>query len=327
MRVLLTACVFCGLLFLEDLGAVAQTPTPSPTIQLNRDDHRGQLQVLIDGREAVAYQYGADIDFPHYYPVRSPSGKPLTVQHPDDHFTHHRSIWINDIVQPPNHDPISFYAVGLKEDSKQTEKGFRDSIRHAEFLALEVQDGQAVIETSALWVADFGKLPVLDEHRQLRIKPLGSGEYLLDLQFAVKASYFDVTFVSEWNHYAWPYVRMHPRFDVKTGGGTITNSAGGLNEQGTHEKRAHWIDCSNCVDGVAEGLAVFVVSDNESPPLWLVRDYGTFGPRRPDNQSGAPFVLRKGESLKQHVGILIHSGNALTGRVADRYQQFIAGKL
>ena len=38
------------------------------------------------------------------------------------------------------------------------------------------------------------------------------------------------------------------------------------------------------------------------------------------------FVLKKGESLKQHVGILVHSGNAKTGRVAERYQQFIAGK-
>jgi hypothetical protein len=39
------------------------------------------------------------------------------------------------------------------------------------------------------------------------------------------------------------------------------------------------------------------------------------------------FVLKEGESLQQHVGILVHSADATTGRVAERYQQFIAGKL
>jgi len=38
------------------------------------------------------------------------------------------------------------------------------------------------------------------------------------------------------------------------------------------------------VEGVTEGLAVFLAADCAPPPL--VRDYGTFGPRRPDAQSG-----------------------------------------
>ena len=319
MRVLWTSCVTAGLLFLHGVIGVAQAAAAAPSIELKRDDRRGQLQVLIDGREAVAYQYGADLDFPHYYPVRSPSGKPLTVQYPTDRHSHHRSIWVNDIVQPANHEPISFYAIGVKEDSKRTAKGFRDCIRHVKFLGEDVTGGKATIQTLATWLADFGQLPVVDEQRRLRVIPLGQGEYLLDLQFEVKASYGDVRIVSEWNHYGWPYVRMHEKFDVKLGGGTITNSAGGINEQGTHEKRALWVDYSNCVDGVAEGLTVFAVPDGDTPPLWLVRDYGTFGPRRPDAQSGVPFVLKKGESLKQHVGILVHSGDVKTGRVAERY--------
>lgn len=327
MRLLWLARVSVGLLFACSASIVAQAGGTTPSIELKRDDRRGELLVVIDGREAVGYQYGADLDFPHYYPVRSPSGKLLTVQYPDDRFSHHRSIWINDIVQPPNHEPISFYGIGVKEDSKRTPKGFRDCIRHVKFLGEEVAGGKATIRTLATWLADFGKLPVLDEHRRLRVVPLGQGEYLLDLQFEVRAAHSDVAFVSEWNHYAWPYVRMHPKFDVKSGGGTITNSAGGVNEKGTHEKRAHWVDCSNRVDGVAEGLTVFPVVDNASPPLWLVRDYGTFGPRRPDALSGVRFVLKKGESLKQRVGILVHSGDATTGRIAERYRQFISGKM
>jgi hypothetical protein len=160
----------------------------------------------------------------------------------------------------------------------------------------------------------------------LCVVPLGKGEYVLDLRFEVKAAYGAMRVVSEWNHYGWPYVRMHGKFSVKEGGATVTNSTGGVNEKGTHQKRAHWIDCSNRVDGVVEGLAVFAVADGGAPPLWLVRDYGTFGPRRPDAQSGVPFTLSSGESLRQHVGILVHSGDVATGRVAERYRQFIAGK-
>ena len=37
-----------------------------------------------------------------------------------------------------------------------------------------------------------------------------------------------------------------------------------------------------------------------------------------------PFVPKKGESFQQHVGILLHCGDATTGRVAERYQQLIA---
>ncbi len=322
MRVLATVCALCGL-WLQSSAVFAQA-APAPTIKLQRDDRRGQLQVLIDGREAIAYQYGADLDFPHYYPVRSPSGKPLTVQYPTDRHSHHRSIWVNDIVQPPNHAPISYYAIGLKEDSRRTAKGFRDCVRHQEFLGCEVSGGRATIKTLATWLADFGQLRVLDELRQLRVVPLGKGEYLLDLRFELKAAYNDIRIVSEWNHYAWPYVRMHSKFDVKLGGGTVTNSAGGVNEKGTHQQRAQWIDCSNRVDGVTEGLAVFAAAGES--PLWLVRDYGTFGPRRPDAQSGVPFTLKKGESLKQHVGFLVHSGDVKTGHVAERYRQFAAGK-
>ena len=33
------------------------------------------------------------------------------------------------------------------------------------------------------------------------------------------------------------------------------------------------------------------------------------------------------ESLSQRIGLLIHTGDVQSGRVADRYQQFAAGKL
>jgi len=294
-------------------------------IDLNRDDARGQMQVLVDGREAIVYQYGTDLDLVHYYPVRSPSGKSLTVQKTDP-FPHQRSIWLADAVQLEGRRKVSFYmAYYSKVDPKDPNSPYRDHVRHVEFLPGKTAGNQAEIGMKLLWEMDQN-VPVLDETRQTRIVALRGGEYFIDLTFTVTASYGDVTFVSDWSHYAWPYVRMSPEFSEEKGG-TIANSEGGKGQVQTIGKPAHWVDYSNAVEGVTEGLAIFSHSQNEYPHKWFNRVYGTFGPRRADARSGHPFVLKKGESLKQRVGILVHRGDVKDGLVAERYEQYLAGKL
>ena len=92
-------------------------------------------------------------------------------------------------------------------------------------------------------------------------------------------------------------------------------------------KEAAWVDYSHPLDGAAEGVAVFSHPDNEHPHKWLTRDYGCFGPRRIDEKSGKQFVLKKDESLAQRVGILVHRGDVKSGKVAERYEQYVNGEL
>ena len=113
----------------------------------------------------------------------------------------------------------------------------------------------------------------------------------------------------------------------RQGGGTITNSEGGVNQKGTHNQVANWVDYSGTVDGETAGLAVFSHRDNQQPHRWLTRDYGTFGPRREDTRSGKPFTVTKGESISQRVGVLVHRGDVKSGSVARRYDQYVAGEL
>ena len=119
---------------------------------------------------------------------------------------------------------------------------------------------------------------------------------------------------------------MHPRFSVKQGG-RLVNSEGGINQKGTNGKVAKWCDYWNTVDGATEGLAIFSHPENEHPHRWLTRDYGCFGPRRPDARSGKPFTLKKGDSLTMRVGILVHKGDTKTGKVAERYRLYSEGSL
>ena len=242
-------------------------------------------------------------------------------------YPHHQSFWFGDTVQLEGQRRASFYdAINSRIDKQDPLSPFHDQILHVAFLP-EKQIAPDQVETGMkhLWQIDQ-KVPVLDQEQRVRIVALGEGQYFLDLSYRVTASYGNVDFVSDAVHYAWPYVRMHPQFSVNMGG-QITNSAGGINERGTCTQEAHWVDYSNTIAGVTEGLAIFSHSDNEYPHKWLTRDYGTFGPRRHDAQSGKPFTLAKGQSLSRRVGVLVHKGDVKTGQVAQRYAAYVAGEL
>lgn len=114
---------------------------------------------------------------------------------------------------------------------------------------------------------------------------------------------------------------------LSAGGGTITSSEGGINQAGTHGRVARWVDYSNTVGGRTEGLAILSHPDNGHPHKWLTRDYGCFGPRRPDARSGKRFTLEKGKSTRQRVGVLVHRGDVTAGKVADRYERYTKGEL
>lgn len=296
----------------------------APQFELQRDDQAGQLRVMLDGREILAYRYGEQYALPHYWPVRSPSGKLLTEQHPDP-FPHHRSVWIADKVKVGERPAVDFYHcwTNYRVDGDPT-SGYRHYIRHQRFANVETTDRSATVEAQLHWVIDDAE-PVIEDVRTLRVFALGDGEYLVDLAWELKALQNDVAFTSDWVHYAWPYVRIHPQFSGLQGG-VICNDQGRQGEKGANAQYAKWIDYSNSIDGRAEGLAVFVYPDGQEHK-WLTREYGAFGPRRPDQLSGTGFELKRGETLPGRVGILVHQGDVSTGRVAERYRQYVEGRL
>jgi hypothetical protein len=294
-------------------------------IELRQDDDSGRLFVLIDGRTAFVYQYSPNHDLPHYWPLNSPSGKNLLIQQTEP-YPHHRSFWFADTVRLEGYREVSTYNAlysGQVIGRNAWGPPFRDHVRHFEFSRLETRAGRAVIHSRSIWEMD-GDLPVLDEERRVLVFALGGGEYLLDVTFTLEASYGDVEFVSDAVHYAWPYLRMHPVFSGENGGTLITDG-GAAGQEATDMKAARWIDYSNTVQGETEGVAVFQWPDGEDH-RWLTREYGCFGPRRPDDRSGEPFVLAEGDSISQRVGILVHRGDVESGKVAERYRDYVAGK-
>ncbi len=295
-----------------------------PRVTIARDDAAGRLSVLIGGREALVFQYGSEMDLPHYWPLRSPGGRNMLVEKTEP-YPHHRSFWFADTVRTgAGERDLSFYNAlytGVKGEGGDYAAPFRERIRLESFPRLETAKSRAVIEARLVWESE-GR-PVLRETRRLVVHSLGRGEYLLDLAWSVTPAGDGVTFVSDDVHYAWPFLRLDPAWNGEHGG-MIVSDSGATGEKATNMKPALWIDYSNTVEGRTEGIAVFQFPDG-SVHRWLTREYGTFGPRRPDDRSGQPFSLKKGESLSQRVGVLVHSGDVSSGRVRERYAKYAQG--
>jgi hypothetical protein len=240
-------------------------------------------------------------------------------------YPHHRSFWFADTVRLEGEErDASFYNAltsGVKTATGEYGPPFRDRIRHKSFSRLKAAGDRAVVESELVWETD-GR-PILDERRRLVVHSLGGGEYLLDLTWTLAAAHGDVAFTSDGVHYAWPYLRLDTAWSGEKGG-KITSDSGASGQEATNMKLALWIDYSNTVEGLTEGVAVFQWPDGKEH-RYLTREYGTFGPRRPDDRSGRPFTLKKGESLVQRVGVLVHSGDAASGRVRERYEKYVKG--
>jgi len=308
------------ILILRPVFGLADTPR----VELRRDDSSGRLHIFISGREALVYQYAPTLDLPHYWPLNSPSGENMLVQRTEP-YPHHRSFWFADTVRLNGGREVSVYNAfysGRKTGENLYAPPFRDHVRHLQFTRLEAEAGTAVVDTELVWEMD-GDIPILKEERRLIVCAQGDGEYLLDLTFKLTAAYGEVDFVSDDVHYAWPYLRLETKWSGEKGG-VITMDTGATGQESTNMKVARWVDYSNTVAGETAGIALFQWPDGKEH-RWLTREYGCFGPRRPDDQSGRPFTLKKGESINQQVGVLVHRGNSKDGRVAERCALYIGG--
>ncbi|OGD20398.1 MAG: hypothetical protein A2Y69_11765 [Candidatus Aminicenantes bacterium RBG_13_59_9] len=297
----------------------------TPRVELLRDDASGRVQILIDGHEALAYQHASTLDLPHYWPLNSPAGKNMLVQRTEP-YPHHRSFWFADTVRLNGGREVSLYYSfnsGRKIGENLYEPPFRDHIRHLQFTRLDARNDQGVVEAELVWEMD-GDRPILKEERRLIVYALKEGEYFLDLTFKLTSAFGEVEFISDDVHYAWPFLRLETKWSGENGGVIITDT-GTTGQEATNMKAAKWIDYSNTVDGETAGVAVFQWPDGKEH-RWLTREYGCFGPRRPDDQSGKTFTLKKGESIMQRVGVLVHKGDSKEGRVTERYSLYVGGK-
>jgi hypothetical protein len=170
---------------------------------------------------------------------------------------------------------------------------------------------------------------IVDEERVIRLYDFGKAR-LIVFSIDLHASVCPITFAETKEGCMGVRVNDMIRAD-KNGNGTIENADGKKGEKDCRTMHSAWMDYSGQIDGKTVGLAIFDDPKNGHPAFWHVRGYGLMAAnpfaRKQSEVPGdkeRPLVrLAKGEHLRLRYGILLHEGDAQSGRVAGYFERFI----
>ena len=225
-------------------------------------DHQVSFQV--EGQERLRWHFGPQYPRPFFYPLRGPSGVPLTrMGHPGDpNHDHHRSIWFAH----QNVQGVDFWS-----DRKPAQ------IRQQDWLCYQDADDEAVMAVVLGWYDGHDPQELVQQEVVAAVRPGESGETLVELQctFRPKA---DVLEFGKTN-FGFLAVRVAKSLSAYFGGGQLTASDGRRSEALVFGKPAQWMDYSGPVpDGGTEGITYFDHPSNPRyPSPWHVREDGWMG--------------------------------------------------
>ena len=127
-------------------------------------------------------------------------------------------------------------------------------------------------------------------------------------------------------------IRLAEEFTERRGG-RIVNAEGLTGMVACWGKRSAWVDYTGVIGGERLGVAIFDHPSNRRfPSFWHVRDYGLFSLNPFGQSSFNPDLddnitrLKTGEKLSFRWRVVIHPGDAATGRVADLYKAWAAAR-
>jgi hypothetical protein len=279
------------------------------------------LAVTIDGKPFTMFHYGSDAGKPYLAPIWSASGKIITRRFPmeeiegesRDHL-HHRGLWFScDEV-----NGISFWTNELSYTRKDMG---RIVVRDAKW-----KDGEhsGAITAAMDWRAPDGRVMIVEDREmtfsaepQMRI---------LDFHITLTAQE-DITFGD--THEGFFAMRLADKFKEVQGGKSV-DAEGLVNMQNIWGKRSSWVDYTTVIDGERLGVAIFDHPENPRHPThWHARDYGLvaadpFGAQKAfdTEEHETPFKLPKGQKVVFRFRVIVHPGDAETGKVADLYSQY-----
>ena len=275
------------------------------------------IDVTIDGRAFTTFRYGADGFRPYFFPVLGPGGNPVTrgetSESSSDH-VHHRSLYV---------------AYGEVNDVDVWAEGENSGrVVHQSFTNKGGGATVGKIYTENDWVNKAGE-KLMSDRQNFRIYNTPETGTIIDLDLTFSASAGDVHF-GDTKEGGIISVRVNPLMNASDGG-KIENAYGGINEGETWGERAQWCDYSGIVEGTHVGIAVFDhISNPRYPTYWHVRNYGLMttnifgtGTFEGDPSKDGSYTLKSGEEMNFRFRVLIHTGDAATGQVAQKYHDFI----
>lgn len=322
-------CVILAFIFNLNLvavtRAVAQQNLLPPLQVLPQPYGQAEFFFLPLKQELCRFHGHSELNRPFLYPVRSPSGWPLTrIGHPHDPVTHshHNSVWLSHA------DVNGFDFWADRTDTKIV-------CRKIEQFDEAVQEGDAP-QLLAWLVADIewqaNGVPLIKEQRRITLRIaapvdqawqrprdiLREGFFII-IESTLRPADKTVTFGQ--TPFGLIGVRMHKTIGVRDGGGRILNSEGQLNEKEIFRKPARWVDYSGPITPEESGgIALFDHPENPGfPHAFHVRDDGWMGICL---TLDGPLTLEPGNTLKVRYGLWCHDGVSDTKAVERQWVTF-----
>ncbi len=295
---------------------------------------------FIAGVDDLVGRYHIDAKFakPIVWPLNAPGGIAVTRAWPmvpakkgdsTDH-PHQKSAWFcwGDVIPE---------GLELKDKVKNV-KGvdfWAESKGHGRIVCTKVGEPKVEkwkgrIATKNEWrTADGTK--IMDETRVLYFYEFGGKARLLVFDVTLHATVCPITF-GDTKEGAMG-VRVHDAITAgKNGKGKIQNAEGKINEKECWGQKSTWCDYSGPQGGKTVGIAILCDPHNPHPSCWHTRGYGLHA-ANPFGRSGARFPamkgrtdlvrLAKGEQIHFRYGLLVHEGDADSGRVAGYFNRFV----
>lgn len=318
------------------VAAAAICTGPAAAQGLAIKEGKGTLEIRAGDKLVATFQH-ASWSRPIFYPLHSPGGAVLTRSWPivdgvpgeaKDHpwqksawFVHGDVIAEGRKLKTPRKgvDGTDFWADGLNGCGK---------IVCTKVEVKKATGNHLVIVTKNEWIDADGE-KVLDETRTIHVHQL-EGAWLIVVHSDLFASTSTIVF-GDTKEGSFG-IRINESITGKTGKGKIQNADGKIGEKACWGHPSAWCDYSGPIAGKEAGLAVLTDPKNPYPSCWHVREYGLmaanpFG----RTKSGFPSMkgrtdvvrLEKGKHLEFRFGLLLHDGDAVSGRVADHYRTFV----
>jgi len=187
----------------------------------------------------------------------------------------------------------------------------------------EWKDSARTLAASMEWRDPQGK-PLLIEDRTMTFSS-DPGVRIVDFDIKLTATGQVVFGDTKEGAFA---IRLADKLAEKNGG-KMVNAEGQSGMANVWGKRSPWVDYSGEVEGETVGIAIFDNPANpRHPTYWHSRDYGLFaldpfGQKAFDkNAEESHWTVNAGQSIRFRWRVLIHSGDAVTAKIADLYQQY-----
>lgn len=256
------------------------------------------VAIEIGGRPFATYVYrDPEILRPYFAHVRTPSGLPVTRNHPPvagndatDHATFHPGLW------------LAFGDISGADFWRN-----KAQVEHVEFVEspqADLQGGHFVSRHRYR----AGDRTVCEELCRIDIRPLASGTVIAwESRFSGPEP-----FAFGDQEEMGLGVRMATPLTVK-GGGEILNSRGQKNERQVWGQTADWCDYHGTIEGQPAGVMLIGHPGNVRPCWFHARDYGVlvanpFGRRAFTKGDESKIEVRPGEPLRWRFAALVHSG-------------------